>query len=81
MVSSAPCDSRPSGLARIHFRRESCKGCGYCIEICPKRVYREALAYNVMGYPLPEIAHEEDCIACLRCQTLCPDLALFIEPV
>jgi len=81
MAFSAPCNSRSTGLARIHFRPEFCKGCGYCIEICPKRVYRKALAYNAMGYSLPEIAHGEECIACLRCQTLCPDLALFIEPI
>jgi NAD-dependent dihydropyrimidine dehydrogenase PreA subunit len=37
--------------------------------------------YNVLGYALPAIVRPEACIACLRCETICPDLALYIEPL
>lgn len=69
------------GLAHIHFRPQFCKGCAYCVELCPKDVYVMSTTYNTQGYALPDVARPEACIACLRCETICPDLALYIEPL
>lgn len=68
------------GLAYVHFRPEFCKGCAYCVKICPKDVYAMSATYNALGYAVPAIVRPEACIACLRCETMCPDLALYIEP-
>jgi len=67
-------------LARIHVRREECKGCRFCVEICPQRVYEMTNLFNLRGYRVPEVSREAACVACRRCETICPELAIYIEP-
>jgi len=67
--------------AHIHIRNSECKGCRFCVEICPKRVYEMTTTYNEQGYRVPHPSHEEECIVCRRCETACPDLAIYIERV
>jgi 2-oxoglutarate ferredoxin oxidoreductase subunit delta len=66
-------------LARIHVRQDECKGCRFCVDICPKQVYEMADHYNVRGYRVPEVCDEVACVACRRCETICPELAIYIE--
>ena len=47
-----------------------CKGCGICVEFCPKNVLE--LDDKEKVYP----ARPEDCIACKMCELRCPDLAI-----
>lgn len=68
-------------LAHIHIRSSECKGCRYCVEICPKRVYEMTTVYNELGYRVPRPSHEEECIVCRRCETACPELAIYVERV
>lgn len=56
-----------------------CKGCGYCIEICPKQVIKESNNLNKKGYVLPEIQNIDDCIYCKKCELICPEMAITIE--
>jgi len=67
--------------ANIHIRKSECKGCRYCVEICPKRVYEMTTIYNKLGYLTPRPSHEEECIVCRRCEMACPDLAIYVEKV
>ena len=67
-------------LACIHVRRDECKGCRFCVDICPKQVYGMTDFYNVRGYRVPEVSDEAACVACRRCETICPELAIYIEP-
>lgn len=50
-----------------------CKGCGICVEFCPKKV----LALNEVEKI--EAVNEEACIACRQCEMRCPDFAIFVE--
>ena len=52
--------------------KEWCKGCGICINFCPKQV----LEFDKNGKV--EAARPEDCIACRLCEFRCPDLAIQI---
>ena len=56
-----------------------CKGCGYCIEVCPKKVLKESDRYNSKGYLLPEPVNSDECTYCKKCELICPEIALFIE--
>lgn len=82
-----PIAPRPGGWGRqhrqvaIHLRAEQCKGCAYCVAICPRQVYAMLPAYNRKGHHYPEIVRLEACIGCLRCETICPDLALWVESI
>jgi 2-oxoglutarate ferredoxin oxidoreductase subunit delta len=49
-----------------------CKGCGICIELCPKgALVKDSKEKAVWQYP-------EKCIRCGLCELRCPDLAISI---
>lgn len=47
-----------------------CKGCGICIEFCPKKV----LELDAMGKIL--VVNEQACVCCGQCEMRCPDYAI-----
>lgn len=51
---------------------ELCKGCGICVEFCPKKVL--GLEHDVV-----KVLKEEDCIKCGQCELRCPDYAIYLE--
>lgn len=55
----------------IHTNR--CKGCGICVEFCPKKV----LTVNQLDKV--EIDNEKNCILCRQCEMRCPDFAIFVR--
>lgn len=63
----------------ITIIKEFCKGCGFCIDYCPKKVYDLSAEMNRKGYRLPEAARPEDCTECGLCDLYCPDFAIFLE--
>ncbi|MDA8096276.1 MAG: 4Fe-4S binding protein [Clostridia bacterium] len=55
-----------------------CKGCGLCIEKCPKKCLGWSRTLGVYGMPAIEPINE-DCISCGVCSTVCPDCAILVE--
>ncbi|MGD1996620.1 MAG: 4Fe-4S binding protein [Anaerolineae bacterium] len=49
-----------------------CKGCGLCVEFCPKEVLEQTETGQVV------VAHPEQCTACRWCEVHCPDFAIFV---
>jgi 2-oxoglutarate ferredoxin oxidoreductase subunit delta len=66
----------------IQISKEFCKGCGYCLETCPKNVFeftKDKGHLNQKGYYVPSIAHPEKCTQCRLCELICPDFAIEVE--
>ena len=69
---------RPRG--QVHILRDQCKGCGYCVEFCPRHVLGSSSSFNKKGYHPPQVDHPDECTACRLCQLMCPDFAIFVVP-
>jgi NAD-dependent dihydropyrimidine dehydrogenase PreA subunit len=64
------------GRYTIHLDFEACKGCGYCLLVCPRRVYAQGTSFNKRGFKAFRVAAAEACSGCLRCFHVCPDFCL-----
>lgn len=53
-----------------------CKGCGLCIQKCPKQSLRWSKVLGIYG--TPSVEPDENCISCGICAAVCPDCAIFI---
>jgi 2-oxoglutarate ferredoxin oxidoreductase subunit delta len=62
----------------IHINKDRCKGCGFCVEYCPKDVLELSAEFNVKGYHPPRVKNEDDCLYCQLCETICPEFAIFV---
>lgn len=60
----------------ISIDKTLCKGCGICIGICPKKVYKFSNKRNSYGSTTPEPYALNECIICRLCERLCPDAAI-----
>lgn len=65
------------GGGKWHLFPELCKGCGLCIEKCPKSVMCWSDELGVYGTPAVEI-DSEGCIYCGICEQVCPDTAILV---
>jgi len=67
----------PHGIVRIIEDR--CKGCGFCVEFCPRHLLAMSPRTNPRGYHPPEVHDDADCLNCGLCALLCPDFAIYVE--
>lgn len=58
-----------------------CKGCGLCKEKCPNDVLIWSEKLGVFGTPTVTPKDQDSCIACMICEMVCPDCAIYIERV
>ncbi len=61
---------------RVEVDGEACKDCGYCMEVCPNAVFRQADYFNAKGYRPVQVVRAIRCIGCRRCFFACPDFAI-----
>ena len=67
-------------MAKVTSDFNVCKGCGLCVNACPKKII--ALSkdkLNAKGHSPAEITNQDLCIACAFCATMCPDCAITVE--
>ena len=58
---------------QVKINREWCKGCGICVELCPKS------ALELDNQEKAIWAHPDKCVRCGLCEMRCPDLAIEVE--
>lgn len=67
-------------MAKVTFNEERCKGCGLCVNACPKHILTlEKEKINQKGYHPAAIVDQSACIACAFCATMCPDSVIKVE--
>jgi len=65
-------------LNKVLINQEFCKGCGYCVQICPKKVLVLSGDFNSHGY-YPAMVHDNNhCIGCGFCAQVCPEVAISV---
>ena len=62
----------------VHILRERCKGCGFCVEYCPRNTLELSTEFNAKGYHPPVVKEEANCVDCRLCEMLCPEFAIFV---
>lgn len=66
---------------QVHILVERCKGCGFCVEYCPRDVLKLSKSFNARGYHPPEVVQAGLCVNCSHCQIVCPEFAIFSTEV
>ncbi len=67
-------------MAKVTFNTELCKGCGLCVEACPKKILAIAKdQINTKGHSPAIMINQDACIACAFCATMCPDCVITVE--
>ena len=64
-------------MPRIAVDSVYCKGCGLCVNACPKNILElDPNVISAKGYHPVRCIDEAACIGCKSCQTMCPDVAI-----
>ena len=63
-------------MAKLEINFEACKSCGYCVNVCPKKVLSIGNTVNKKGYRYVQPVNEDACIGCAMCATICPDAVI-----
>ena len=67
-------------MAKVTFNTDLCKGCGLCVNACPKKILEiDTKQINKKGYSPAVMTDQEKCIGCAFCATMCPDCIITVE--
>jgi 2-oxoglutarate ferredoxin oxidoreductase subunit delta len=64
---------------RITIEGERCKGCLFCVEVCPKKSIHLSEQLNLKGYFMVVFDPEAGCNGCGTCALMCPEAAIEVE--
>lgn len=64
---------------KLTIEEERCKGCLYCINVCPQNALEISQAVNRKGNRFVILKHPDKCTSCGLCAIICPDTAIEIK--
>lgn len=71
---------RSVNMAKVTFAADICKGCGLCVQACPKHLITISdKTINKKGHFPAEMTDQSACIGCAFCAVMCPDCAIIVE--
>ena len=81
-VRRQPIIPKPPDVPRgtVYVIVEECKGCGLCIDFCPREVLVFSNGTNAKGHHYPVVVKEGECANCQMCTLICSDFAIFSTP-
>jgi len=65
-------------MFEVKVKKDKCKGCKLCIDVCPNNVLDISDDFNKLGYHYAGVKKMEKCNGCKRCVIICPDVAIEI---
>ncbi len=63
---------------KVHINPNWCKGCGFCVQFCPKKVLDMSPEFNAKGYHPPYVKNPDACHDCMFCQMICPEFSIYV---
>lgn len=66
-------------MPKVRVLEQYCKGCGLCVEACPRKILYLSENVDRRGIHLVAVREEIDCIGCTNCVVMCPDAALEVD--
>lgn len=67
-------------MVKLTFNVDHCKGCGLCVEACPKSLLQISKdKINKKGHHPAEITNQDECVGCASCAIMCPDCIITVE--
>ncbi|MDO4355899.1 MAG: ferredoxin family protein [Clostridia bacterium] len=66
-------------MIKVTIDQERCKGCGLCIDVCPRKLIALSDSVNQKGYHPAECTDQQVCISCAFCARMCPDSCIRVE--
>lgn len=67
-------------MAKVTFASDTCKGCGLCVNACPRKlIVMSKDKINKKGHLPAEITDQSKCIGCACCAVMCPDCVITVE--
>jgi len=68
-------ERRPVGsFEPLDIREDHCKGCGLCIDVCPKHCLAlDTTVVDRLGYHPVRLTDAAACTSCALCARVCPD--------
>ncbi len=65
---------------KVTFDRDRCKGCGLCVEVCPRHIVElDQNESNAKGYYPATVTDMSRCTGCASCAKMCPDSVITVE--
>ncbi len=65
-------------MLKIIIKKDFCKSCGLCINVCPKGILVMDEELNALGYMPVKAVNQSKCIKCMRCVSVCPEACIEI---
>lgn len=63
-------------MGKIVINEERCKGCGLCVQFCPRNLIHMSDGFNSRGLHPCAFEDTEECTGCTVCGMMCPDVAI-----